>query len=53
MNKQHLKYSTTTENDLFLQAQVNLIEDYLKENHPYIYRTSTSKEIMKWVEDYS
>jgi len=53
MNQQPLKYSTTTENDLFLQAQVNLIEDYLKENHPYIYRTSTSKEIMKWVEDYS
>lgn len=53
MNQQPLKHSTQTENELFIQAQVNLIEDYLKENHPYIYGTSTSKEIMKWVEDYS
>ena len=50
---QPLKYSTQNENELFIQAQVNLIEDYLKENHPYIYRTSTTKEIMEWVENYS
>ena len=33
-----------------LDNRIELIENYLKENHPYIYRTSTTKEIREWVE---
>ena len=33
-----------------IQSAIELIENYLKENHPYIYRTSTTKEIREWVE---
>jgi len=36
--------------EILVQEGIQLIENYLKENHPYIYRTSTTKEIKEWVE---
>ena len=36
--------------EILVQSAIELIENYLKENHPYIYRTSTTKEIQEWVE---
>ena len=44
-----MKYIEDERETLTLNA-INLIENYLKDNHPFIYRTSTTKEIKSWVE---
>ena len=45
------EYNTLKQHEI--NSQVNVIEAFLMDNYPHIYRTTTNKEINEWAKKYN